>query len=82
MMNDTRTKIQRIGDVVHLKKAGNSWKGLCPFHQEKTPSFSVSEDGDMTHCFGCSWSGDFDHFIAAIEGKMPGIEYDDDGAKL
>ena len=52
-----------IGRVVTLKKAGSSYKGLCPFHNEKTPSFSVSESKQFYHCFGCGESGDVFSFI-------------------
>ena len=47
-----------IGSVVSLKKAGNNYKGCCPFHKEKTPSFVVSESKQFFHCFGCGASGD------------------------
>ncbi len=47
-----------IGKVVTLKKAGNNYKGLCPFHNEKTPSFFVSEGKQIFTCFGCGASGD------------------------
>ncbi|HET9660527.1 MAG TPA: DNA primase [Thermomicrobiales bacterium] len=47
-----------IGDKVNLKKTGRSFKGLCPFHQEKTPSFVVFPESQHFHCFGCGKSGD------------------------
>ena len=47
-----------IGQVVSLQKAGNHFKGLCPFHSEKTPSFVVSETKQNFYCFGCNASGD------------------------
>ncbi len=47
-----------IGEKVVLKKTGRSYKGLCPFHQEKTPSFVVFPDSQHFHCFGCGKSGD------------------------
>lgn len=52
-----------IGDVVPLKKMGASWKGLCPFHQEKTPSFNVHRDKGVFKCFGCGVGGDVVSFI-------------------
>jgi DNA primase len=52
-----------IGDVVPLKKAGATWKGLCPFHQEKTPSFTVNRDKNVFYCFGCSTGGDVVKFV-------------------
>ena len=42
-----------IGQYVHLKKKGSSYFGLCPFHNEKSPSFSVSRQKQMYYCFGC-----------------------------
>ncbi len=47
-----------ISEHVALKKAGSSWKGLCPFHHEKTPSFNVNPDRGIFHCFGCGAGGD------------------------
>jgi DNA primase len=55
--------VQVIGEIVPLKKAGNAWKGLCPFHQEKTPSFTVSRDKGVFHCFGCRAGGDVVKFV-------------------
>jgi DNA primase len=52
-----------VGDVVPLKKAGATWKGLCPFHQEKTPSFTVNRDKGVFHCFGCGAGGDVVSFV-------------------
>ncbi|HEU4764099.1 MAG TPA: CHC2 zinc finger domain-containing protein, partial [Candidatus Eisenbacteria bacterium] len=42
-----------VGEKVALRRAGRSWKGLCPFHAERTPSFTVNPDRQMWHCFGC-----------------------------
>ena len=52
-----------IGRVVTLKKAGANYKGLCPFHNEKTPSFMVSEDKQIFNCFGCGTKGDVIEFV-------------------
>lgn len=52
-----------IGRAVALKKAGANYKGLCPFHSEKTPSFIVSEDKQIFTCFGCGASGDVISFV-------------------
>jgi DNA primase len=57
-----------VGDHTTLKRAGKSFKGLCPFHTEKTPSFSVTPDGNFFHCFGCGASGDIYDFLIRIEG--------------
>jgi len=55
--------IDVIGQVVSLKKAGSNYKGLCPFHNEKTPSFVVSETKQIFSCFGCNTSGDVIGFV-------------------
>ena len=52
-----------IGRVVPLKKTGRNYKGLCPFHNEKTPSFIVSDDKQIYTCFGCGASGDVIGFV-------------------
>ena len=52
-----------IGDVTPLKKAGATYKGLCPFHTEKTPSFNVNKDKGFFHCFGCGVGGDVVKFV-------------------
>src|SRR5947209_6166303 len=58
-----------IGQHVQLRKAGRSWKGLCPFHGEKTPSFNVTPDKGFYHCFGCQKHGDVFTFVMELEGK-------------
>ena len=52
-----------IGRYVELKRAGRSWKGLCPFHDEKSPSFNVNPDRGIFHCFGCQTGGDVISFL-------------------
>ena len=52
-----------ISGVVQLKKAGSNYKGLCPFHKEKTPSFVVSEEKQIYTCFGCGATGDVIEFV-------------------
>ena len=52
-----------VGDVTPLRKAGATWKGLCPFHTEKTPSFTVSKDKGFFKCFGCGVGGDIVKFV-------------------
>jgi DNA primase len=60
--------VRIVGDYVKLKKAGaQNFSGLCPFHGEKTPSFSVHATRQFFHCFGCGESGDVFHFIQKIE---------------
>ncbi len=55
--------VQVIGECVELKKTGTRFTGLCPFHAEKTPSFSVNPQGQFFHCFGCGESGDVFSFM-------------------
>ncbi|MCS7091880.1 MAG: DNA primase [Patescibacteria group bacterium] len=57
-----------IGEHVNLKKAGRNYKGLCPFHNEKTPSFMVSPELQIFKCFGCGESGDVFSFLQKYEG--------------
>ena len=56
-----------VGAHVTLKKAGRTWKGLCPFHNEKTPSFTVSPERQTYHCFGCGQGGDVFRFVQETE---------------
>ena len=56
-----------IGSYVRLQKKGNSYMGLCPFHSEKTPSFSVSRSKQMYHCFGCGVGGNVITFVMEYE---------------
>ena len=76
--------VEVISNRIEIKKAGKEYKGLCPFHTEKTPSFTVSQDKGFYHCFGCGAHGtalgfliDFDRltFIEAIEelAKIAGV---------
>lgn len=55
--------VEVVSDHTRLKKAGRSWKGLCPFHNERTPSFTVDRDKGLYHCFGCGAGGDVIHFV-------------------
>jgi DNA primase len=55
--------VDLIGAVVPLKRAGERWKGLCPFHQEKTPSFTVNPQRGIFYCFGCHAGGDVFEFL-------------------
>ena len=57
-----------ISQYVHLKRSGRNFFGLCPFHNEKSPSFSVSPDKQIFHCFGCGVGGNIFTFLTKIEG--------------
>jgi len=70
-LQELRDRVDLIAVVqrrVPLKKSGRDWKGLCPFHGEKTPSFYVVPDKRMFHCFGCGVSGDAIKFLMQLEG--------------
>lgn len=62
-----------VAQYVQLKQAGKNFKGLCPFHQEKTPSFMVSPEKQLAYCFGCHKGGDMIAFVEEVEG----IEFKD-----
>lgn len=70
--------VEIIQKYVCLKQSGTNYKGLCPFHQEKTPSFTVSTVKNFYHCFGCSEHGDAISFIA----KIKNISYSDAAKNL
>src|SRR3990170_995344 len=59
--------VRIIGEHVRLKKAGGNYVGLCPFHQEKTPSFSVHATRQFYYCFGCGARGDVFRFVMEME---------------
>jgi len=59
--------VQLVGERVALRKAGRAYKGLCPFHAEKTPSFTVDPDRRTFHCFGCSERGDVFDWLVKTE---------------
>jgi DNA primase len=84
--------VEVISDHVTLKKAGRNYMGLCPFHAEKTPSFTVSEEKGIYHCFGCQSGGSVFHFLMnydhltfpeAVErvAKRYGIAVEQDGRR-
>ena len=66
-----------IGQTVRLKRAGNSYVGLCPFHNEKTPSFSVSRQKQVYYCFGCHRGGNVISFVEEYNnmGFWEAMEY-------
>ena len=55
------------GEHVRLKKKGRTWEGLCPFHEEKTPSFSIDAEKGLYYCFGCHQGGDVFKFVMQLE---------------
>ena len=59
--------LEIVGQVVKLKRTGENWKGLCPFHTEKTPSFTVNPKRNIYHCFGCGAGGDAFSFLMRQE---------------
>ena len=69
-LEDLKTQtniVSVIGEVVSLKKTGGTYKGLCPFHQEKTPSFGISPSKQLYYCHGCGAGGDAIKLIRELE---------------
>jgi DNA primase len=60
--------VRVVGDYVTLKKKGANWMACCPFHQEKTPSFSVNPSKNIFYCFGCAKGGSVFNFVMELEG--------------
>lgn len=67
-VREANNLVDIIGQYVQLRRAGGNYQGLCPFHHEKSPSFSVSEDKQVYHCFGCKKSGNVFRFVQDIQG--------------
>jgi len=65
---DRVSLVQVVSEYVQLKKAGRTYKGLCPFHQEKTPSFGVNEEKKVFYCFGCQFGGNAVTFLQRVAG--------------
>ena len=67
-IRDRADIVSLISRYVELKQSGPNWKGLCPFHNEKTPSFNVNSDRQIFHCFGCGKGGNVIKFLMEHEG--------------
>ncbi len=71
LIDEIRTNndiVDVVSKYVTLKRSGRNFFGLCPFHKEKSPSFAVSPDKQIFHCFGCGAGGNVIHFVSKIEG--------------
>ncbi|MBA2505877.1 MAG: DNA primase, partial [Thermoleophilaceae bacterium] len=69
--------VELVSQRTDLRRAGGQWSGICPFHEERSPSFSVNAESKVYYCFGCQEKGDAIRFVEATEGlDFPGaIEY-------
>ena len=67
-VRDRSDVVEIVGQYVDLKRAGTNYKGLCPFHQERTPSFIVSPERQSFHCFGCGKGGNVFRFLMEMDG--------------
>jgi len=67
-VRDRSDIVDIVGQYVDLKRAGSGWKGLCPFHEERTPSFNVSPERQGYHCFGCGRGGNVFQFVMEMDG--------------
>jgi DNA primase len=65
-IRDRSNILEIVSDYVSLKKTGKNYKGLCPFHSEKTPSFMINEEKQIFHCFGCGEGGDVFAFLMKV----------------
>ena len=66
-IRDSSDLFNLVSEYLPLKRAGSNYIGLCPFHNEKTPSFTVSETKQLFYCFGCGEGGDAISFIMKME---------------
>src|SRR3977135_668829 len=68
-LKDQLSLLEIIGEHVVLRKSGANYVGLCPFHSERSPSFSVSESKQLYHCYGCKKGGGLFSFVMEIHGS-------------
>ena len=66
-VRDAVDMVQLVGEKTDLRRVGTRWTGLCPFHDERTPSFSVNAEEKLYYCFGCGEGGDAFKFIQQTE---------------
>jgi DNA primase len=72
VLNEIRSRcniVDIVSNYVSLKKTGKNWMGRCPFHEERTPSFTVNQEKQLFHCFGCGEGGDLFSFLMKIEKR-------------
>ena len=67
-VRDAIDMVELVGAKTDLRRAGTRWQGLCPFHDERTPSFSVNPEDKLYYCFGCQKGGDAIGFVQEVEG--------------
>ena len=67
-VRDAIDMVELVGAKTDLRRAGTRWQGLCPFHDERTPSFSVNPEEKLYYCFGCQKGGDAIGFVQEVEG--------------
>jgi DNA primase len=66
-VRDAVDMVQLVGEKTDLRRVGSRWTGLCPFHDERTPSFSVNAEEKLYYCFGCGEGGDAFKFVQLTE---------------
>ena len=67
-VRDAVDMVELVGAKTDLRRVGSRWQGLCPFHDERTPSFSVNPEDKLYYCFGCQKGGDAIGFVQEVEG--------------
>ena len=67
-LRDAIDMVDLVGSKTDLRRVGSRWTGLCPFHDERTPSFSVNAESKLFYCFGCHEKGDAFSFVEKTDG--------------